>query len=338
MRDNSVTISKAIGIILMVLAHSGFSQYGDAFINMFHMPLFFFMSGYCFNDRHLQDPKNWLLKKVKGIYYPYVKFSLLFLFVHNLFYHLKIYKNSYTLHDYLFRGIRILVSMGCHDQLLGGYWFLSALFWGLIISFIFLKLFKNDVLKALLVVLSICFLMDSFHVLVPFLRINHMHFFASSFILAGVLYKRKEYKWETKPQVIIPIALLFILIGTEFWRGSVASLDYWKIPLYFATAILGTLAVFAIAKVICNYPFSSLFMSIGNNTLSILTWHFLCFKLASLIIIMMYVLPIDRLSDFPIIKEYAYRGWWALYFVLGIGLPMVIKHMTRTLYRPNSIM
>lgn len=41
MKDNSVSIAKGIAIILMVLAHTRFSEYGNYWINMFHMPLFF---------------------------------------------------------------------------------------------------------------------------------------------------------------------------------------------------------------------------------------------------------------------------------------------------------
>ena len=53
MKDNSVSIAKGIAIILMVLAHTRFSEYGNYWINMFHMPLFFFFAGYCFKDKYL---------------------------------------------------------------------------------------------------------------------------------------------------------------------------------------------------------------------------------------------------------------------------------------------
>ena len=46
MRDNSVSIAKAFAIMLMVLAHTWFMDIGNKWINMFHMPLFFFMAGY----------------------------------------------------------------------------------------------------------------------------------------------------------------------------------------------------------------------------------------------------------------------------------------------------
>lgn len=57
-RVESVTIAKAIGIILMVVGHSGLGGYPIRFIYLFHMPLFFFLSGYCFKESYLEGLKN----------------------------------------------------------------------------------------------------------------------------------------------------------------------------------------------------------------------------------------------------------------------------------------
>lgn len=57
---------------------------------------------------------------------------------------------------------------------------------------------------------------------------------------------------------------------------------------------------------------------IGKNTLTILTWHFLTFKIVSLVIISIYDLPIARLAEFPVIYEYAEQGWWIAYFCVAI--------------------
>lgn len=54
MRNNSVSICKAFGIMLMVMLHAGVP--GGTFVAMFHMPLFFVMPGYCFKDKYLQSP------------------------------------------------------------------------------------------------------------------------------------------------------------------------------------------------------------------------------------------------------------------------------------------
>ena len=69
MKDSSVTIAKGIGIILMVLGHS-IGEYGDyltpvrSFIYMFHMPLFFILSGFFYKP---QEFKKAFWKKVLRI-------------------------------------------------------------------------------------------------------------------------------------------------------------------------------------------------------------------------------------------------------------------------------
>ena len=91
MRDNSVSIAKAFAIMLMVLAHTWFMDIGNKWINMFHMPLFFFMAGYCFKGKYLTDIKSFAIKRVTGLYKPFVKWSLVFLVLHNVFFYLNIY-------------------------------------------------------------------------------------------------------------------------------------------------------------------------------------------------------------------------------------------------------
>ena len=93
--DNSVSFAKGIGIMLMVLGHTFFSAYGYAVIYMFHMPLFFFLSGYCFRVSHLENFKNYAMKRISRIYVPFVKWGLLFLLLHNIFFHLNIYNDTF---------------------------------------------------------------------------------------------------------------------------------------------------------------------------------------------------------------------------------------------------
>lgn len=120
MRDRSISITKALGIMLMVLAHTGFSKIGDSIIDIFHMPLFFFTSGYCFNESHLKDWEAFARTKIKRLYLPYVGYSLLFLLLQNIFVRFHFYNDSYSIHDAILRAYHIIVGMNQHDQLLGG--------------------------------------------------------------------------------------------------------------------------------------------------------------------------------------------------------------------------
>ena len=157
MRNETVSIAKAIGIILMVLAHARIPLWGQHYINMFHMPLFFFFSGYCLKKESLGlTCSGYMKKKIHGVYWPYVKWSLLFLLLHNLFFELNIYNAEYgylgktselySVREYITHALNIVTRMAGHEQLLGGYWFMMSLFWASLIGFITVKLLNKTIL------------------------------------------------------------------------------------------------------------------------------------------------------------------------------------------------
>lgn len=81
-----ISITKALGIILMVLGHTRFSTYGINFIYLFHMPLFFYLSGICFKDKYLNNTNIYIQRKISNIYLPFVKWTLIFIILHNFFF------------------------------------------------------------------------------------------------------------------------------------------------------------------------------------------------------------------------------------------------------------
>ena len=140
--------------MLMVLAHcSNFSCVYNT-VYMFHMPLFFIVSGYCFKEKYYSCPHIFAWKRIKGLWWPFAKWSLLFLFFHNLFHDIGIYSDNY---GYLGNGVHryskteivehaksILFQMEGCDSLVGGFWFLKSLFFGSLFSF-FLLLCLNRI-------------------------------------------------------------------------------------------------------------------------------------------------------------------------------------------------
>lgn len=134
--------------------------------------------------------------------------------------------------------------MGAHDGLLGGYWFMGCLFWGLIISFALLKLLRNNAIVCCALTLAVSMAMNYFDITLHGINIHHFHFFSASFILAGIVYKRKGGISESKLSFLVPISVALILIGVIYWRGCVPIIDTWKTIPYFTTAVLGTISIF----------------------------------------------------------------------------------------------
>lgn len=334
MRDNSVSIAKAIAILLMVLAHTWFMDIGDKWINMFHMPLFFFMAGYCFKKKYLADFKTFASKRVSGLYKPFVKWSLVFLVFHNVFFHLNIYNGEYgfrgnvsqlySLTDFASRAITIVTSMAGNEQLLGGYWFMKSLFVGSFIAYFFIRYVKNSVIRGgyLLVLLKIT---SAFNLSIPFFHISGREFMAAMIFTIGYSYKKQNLQVHHSWWCVL-VGLFLVTIGVCYWQASLIQYSWEFIVPFLISAIAGTMMVFKLSCFVNSKDnwLKRFLVYIGENTLTVLTWHFISFKIVSLIIIYFENLPIERLAEFPVINDYTSQGWFILYFVTGMVVPLML--------------
>lgn len=146
MRSKSIDCMKGLGIILVVVAHAGIPN--EQYIKLFHMSIFFIISGFCHSEVYSENFNSVLLffkKRLKSLYVPYVCFNLVLLSLHNLFYNWNIYTDNpyflqsdiiansyglisrYSVGDFIFQIILTIGFVG-GEQLSGTLWFLRALF------------------------------------------------------------------------------------------------------------------------------------------------------------------------------------------------------------------
>ena len=315
-----MTLTKAIGIILMVLAHAMPPEHLLwRIIYTFHMPLFFIMSGYCFKDKYLDDARQFVIRKTKGIYVPFVAYSLVFLALHNVFCRLYIYEPTwlYGWKDFAWNTGRIVTRMSHNEGLLGTFWFLKELFWGNIIFYIALNLCKrlhNMAYWALAIgLLALAEIVCAFHLRIPYFNITHTSIFAAFFIAVGYWWKQSEWqlnKWILWIGGAFVIAVEVLMMHqVSFTGGTPVSL-----PIYVVPAIAGTMMVFDLGKGIANSQkliveiVKHVLALVGKHTLAIMALHLLSFKLVSYMIIRVHHLPIKRLVDFPVMYDYANAG------------------------------
>lgn len=83
MRNINIDIAKGIGIMLVVIGHTD-SPLHD-FIYLFHMPLFFFLSGYAYKKIDSYNPIKVIKKRFKSLYIPFISIQLVYLMLHNIF-------------------------------------------------------------------------------------------------------------------------------------------------------------------------------------------------------------------------------------------------------------
>lgn len=332
MRDSSISIAKAFGILLMVLAHTWFSQIGCQWINMFHMPLFFFFAGYCFREKYLSEPLTFVRKRAVGLYKPFVKWSIVFLLLHNVFYDLHVYDGVYGFMgkasqlygygDYASRFLHIVTRMTDNEQLLGGYWFLRSLFVGSVIGFGVIKYVKSPLLGGGML-LALTMALSYAHKGLPYFYIGEKETYAAFFFVAGHVYRFQKWEFHMSKASLV-IGLTLVTVGACWLKTNMLELQWWQVLPYAIVATGGTIGTFYVSKRILQSDNRAkrLLVYVGDNTLAILTWHFLSFKVVSLLIICTYGLPVNRLAEFPVIEEYSVKGWFVLYFLIGTLIPL----------------
>lgn len=66
---------------------------------------------------------------------------------------------------------------------------------------------------------------------------------------------------------------------------------------------------------------------IGRNTLSILTWHFLSFKLLDFTLVLIYEQPISAMvSMYRLPTDMFFKNSWILYSIVGVVLPLIMTN------------
>ncbi len=80
-RDNKVTVLKALAILLVVSGHLEFSLLGMFTPYSFQLALFFFISGYLFKEKYLDDVANFVQRRARSLLLPYFWYNCFYLCV-----------------------------------------------------------------------------------------------------------------------------------------------------------------------------------------------------------------------------------------------------------------
>lgn len=342
-RDNVIDTLKGWGICLMVCGHSGAPL--THFIYLFHMALFFIASGYLWKEKvdSSSGLVNYVLKKLKTLYIPFVLINGFYTISSNLFLKLGIYSNKngggilavdyLSTQDVVKKLIQNIFFSG-GSQLGGATWFLRSLFFVTIFNEIFhllLRKIKKEnyylILSLTFSIIGIILYQMQISLVVNVLSIVGLQSFFMAYFayLLGIILKKldimKKIVHHKKSVFTMSVFILLILnnLGSiEMNVGKDTNVIY-----YLIVSLAGWNIIYIVSslKNSLNYKLSY----IGKKSIWILGLHFLCFKLISLLYIFITNKPIILLAHYPVIKDIHYL--WILYTVIGIAIPLLIERM-----------
>lgn len=345
-RNNVISMSKGIAIILMVIGHAEAPWYVTNFIYTFHMPLFFMAAGYFFSRKYLSDPWTFISKRIRGLYFPFLKWSLFFLVTHNIWHYFGILNEDYgnwtggvthpyTLRQALARLLMIVTGMSGYDEFMAGaFWFFRGL---LVASVVFLLLYKlldgKTRLRPEACVAVICLCMVGLTALrIAFnLKITVIpnggwrETWGIFFFGTGVLYRIAEQRISGRGWLAGLSLLLLLVAGYMRWSGMNNGAKYQDLLTLPLTGVAGFVAVNYLSALIDRREsrLRRLLVFIGSNTLYVFIFHIMAFKAVSLLKIWWYDLPFGQIGCHMVIHDHHEDWFWVIYSVCGVAMPLL---------------
>ncbi|MGN1134019.1 MAG: acyltransferase family protein [Oscillospiraceae bacterium] len=325
-RIEYLDIAKGLGIFLVVWAHAK-APFQD-YIYQFHMPFFVLISGLLYNSK--DSVKDYIIKKIKSLYIPFVAWNLLGFLVTAI-------QGSYQIGDFIKRCFEIILTLSKDGQFFGATWFLGSLF---VISVLYKIIdtavpkseYKQLIMLGLFIVIGIIGFDINFRYMLSRTLILAMFFAVGVFI--------KDNKAELSKCSSFSMALICLMFFIVIGRYNSANMggNEYKYPLLFVVgAFMMSYALLYFCRAmekksnVIIRKINKMFMYLGKRSMDILIWQFVFFRvgiIAQMLLNHEKITVANVLSYYPLYSEQ--NGWWIIYTVIGLVLPLLWGSLLRS--------
>ncbi len=353
MRTPSFTILKAIAIILVVIAHSAAPAYLSNFAYMVGVPAFFVLSGYFFKLDNLDNTSDFVIRRTKTLYLPFIKWGVFFLILHNLFFEVGFLSESYgnaqggVTHPYNWIQAAqhlwsMVFNMSGYDPFMAGtFWFFRALFLANI-AFIFLfkatrrlgKL-KTSTLQVVSVIV-LAFLLALWQAsmglhITGVAQGGYRELMGIVLLGIGFLLRRADETPDSSiwhnPIIMLAASSVVLMILTFVYPISMAAKpgSVLSVPILTIAGTAAFIWLRGLSEFILQLPekYTQWLQFTGENSLYIFVFHLLAFKVASIIKVGVYQLDWAMVGGHPVVQHELGDGFWLLYIFVGVVLPIL---------------
>lgn len=275
-RIDYIDTAKGMGILFVVIGHHLLgADVLRAWINSFHMPMFFMITGYLFSYKNetYKDIKQMIKEKARRILYPYFTFSILIFVWYMVYYIILRSEPDESLECVL---TKIVTTYGYHAL-----WFLPTLFFGTIL---FLFINKREKSNGLFFGLIILGSMLSIFINIPVIKEKFywyvLNYFTRGIIATGFIYlgfklecidKKIHNKRIECLLIMLSLIISVILLRFNFDKANLALSRMGNPFLYYVLAISGSAFIILLCKQLNMRK--GVFNFWGRNSLIIMAIH-----------------------------------------------------------------
>ncbi|MDF9409732.1 acyltransferase family protein [Pelotomaculum isophthalicicum JI] len=317
-REKWLDIAKGIGIIAVVVGHSGYREAG--LLYWFHMPLFFVISGFlfkpCFDWKSLL---SWVNRRAQQFLIPYVSFLGIIVvaefYVNNRY--VNLYEISKAFFFNLFPGGRFI----------GGFytpfWFITCLFITQVVFAIILMLFKSTTVQ--LLIIGIAYLgahfeseiLKTHQIIIPWdidVTLLTLAYYSIGYYCKKALGKLSPFI----ALVSVSLSIMLIILGRAGLINYSINVKYLTcdhIVLDLIIPIVITVAIFAVCQQFSRVNILKYIGALGNYSLPIMYLH----------------LP------FNIIAHQYFNNGPVLFLMIGLFIPFILSYFALERFRITQL-
>ncbi len=277
-----IDIAKGIAILAVIIGHTvphrGYFKLLWSFIFSFHMPLFFIVSGYLFNESSF---KGIIRKNFKRMIVPYlITFGTYSIYVAYTCEESFISSILKSLISIVYGSGKAVEALPC-IQSVGALWFLVALFFSTILFNLILKIVKDkDRITELAIVMGLC-IMGYILKDIKYLP------WSLDLVLVSQLFMYVGYELKSMDKGKIKISNIGFIFLVSLWflcinkyAFDLNQRAYRDFAISILGSISGSIVILYISQYISRFDYLNSFLSFcGKESLVILCIHFLEYRI-----------------------------------------------------------
>lgn len=329
---------KALAIVLVVIGHS--TGKFNGYIYQFHVASFFFISGYLSKicEKKLDDI---VIMKFFSLLLPYLFYGICGLSLFDALQRMGIlrYVSSWETIPTWFDNVKNIFD-GLYCDWLGASWFLVSLFAAVIISKICVLLCGNKISLSFFLLSLFLYRMGYFYhqsgTNPTFFNNMAQYCIVQFYFSLGVIYRKysgyssgwlnKKCKWG----ILLVNSILFFCFKSKGYVMDLVSTSVNSPYIDMLIAINGIIWLVCISKIVDSIKCISIkkiLSYIGENTLGILLYHFVGFKLVTLVFFVMNKCDIHSISLLCPPSDLS-DDWWEVYVLVAICFSLFVWRVT----------
>ena len=335
-RNTELDIVKGLAIIVVVSIHAQMPIL--KWLQLIQMQVFFIASGFCYNPKaseSIENMKIYIMKRLKALYVPCFLWSLTVTLLHNEMVKISLIAGEiYSIKQMLMQiGKCVLFSGG--GQLSGTIWFLRTMFGASTLYMLLDQVSRNVTSRRLYrsIMCVVCLLLGWLAEVFSIPGQQYFNVFSVVF-----LYEIGRTIRDYKPRYLTPgsdkresalstviivfCSIIFLYILKQVGGIAVNSNAIINPIVFAASSILGWILFVQLSFLMNRVKITVLVLSyLGKHTLPIMLFHFLSFKIITVLQLLLYQFDWEQLTSFPcLIID---NSWWIVYTICGVCMPLI---------------